>query len=180
MDDYLQLEPGMHILDIGCGPGHIVRHLPEGTHYTGIDVDERSIAFAKRTFGGRGRFIRGYFDATLAESLKPLNVIMMNGVMHHIADDDLARTLQNARAALASAGILFTLDGCYAPGQSRIAKWLLDNDRGGYVREAAAYRSLLSADFDSVEVHVRDDLAIWPYTFAIGLARNDFAAARVN
>lgn len=173
MDAYLPLESGMRILDIGCGPGHIVRHLPEGVRYTGIDVDARSIAFAQRNFGGRGSFLLGYFDDALAERLKPLDVIMMNGVMHHIADDDLATTLKSARAALAPSGVLFTLDGCYALGQSRVAKWLLDNDRGEYVREAADYRSLLSSSFASVEVHVRDDLATWPYTFAIGVARND-------
>jgi hypothetical protein len=48
----------------------------------------------------------------------------------------------------------------------------LDNDRGEHVREAAAYQSLLSTAFDTVEIHVRDDLANWPYTFAIGIARN--------
>lgn len=176
MDDYLPLERGMRVLDIGCGPGHIVQHLPEDIHYIGIDVDEKSIAFARRNFGVRGTFMPGYFDDALAESLKPLDVIMMNGVMHHIADEDLLKTLQNGRAALAPGGVLFTLDGCYTAKQSRVAKWLLDNDRGEYVREATVYRALLSTAFDSVEVHVRDDLASWPYTFAIGIARNGMAS----
>jgi len=176
MDDYLSFERGMRILDIGCGPGHIVSQLPEGLHYTGIDVDRKNIAFAKRNFGRCGSFLLGHFDEALAQEFKPFDIIMMNGVMHHIADDDLARTLRNVRTALTPAGVLFTLDGCYFPGQSRAAKWLLDNDRGDYVRDAAAYRSLLSASFDSVEVHVRDDLATWPYTFAIGLARNGKAS----
>jgi len=176
MDDYLPVRAGMRILDIGCGPGHIVRHLPDGVDYTGIDVDARSIAFAQRNFGRHGTFMQGYFDAALAARIGPLDVIMMNGVMHHIADDDLAATLANARTALAQGGVLFTLDGCYAAGQSLVAKWLLDNDRGEHVREAAAYRSLLRASFDAVEVHVRDDLATWPYTFAIGVARNTSAA----
>ena len=170
--DYLPLESGMRVLDIGCGPGHIVRHLPEGVEYTGIDVDEKSIAFARRNFGERARFICGYFDDVLAEELKPLDVVMMNGVMHHIGDDELGATLRSIRGALSPTGVLFTLDGCYVPGQSRVAKWLLDNDRGHHVREPEGYRSLLLRDFDPVDLHVRDDLSTWPYTFAIGLARN--------
>jgi len=175
MDDYLPLKAGMRVLDIGCGPGHIVRHLPAGIQYTGIDVDARSIAFAKRNFGARGDFMLGYFDDALAERLGPLDVIMMNGVMHHIADDDLAATLRSARAALAPTGVLFTLDGCYADGQSPMAKWLLDNDRGEHVRQAAAYRELLGSSFGRVDMHVRDNLATLPYTFAIGLARVEHA-----
>ena len=64
---------------------------------------------------------------------------MMNGVLHHIADEELRETLANVRDALKSDGILFTLDGCYREGQSRIAKWLLDNDRGEFVRNRDGY-----------------------------------------
>ena len=45
-------------------------------------------------------------------------------------------TLAQVRKALRPGGVLFTLDGCYAAGQPRLAKWLLDNDRGVHVREA--------------------------------------------
>lgn len=170
LEAYLPIEPGMRILDIGCGPGHIVDHLPPGVQYTGIDVDERNIAFARRNFGTKGKFLLGFFDEDLAAELAPLDLIMMNGVMHHIDDQELDRTLRNVKAALSPHGQLFTLDGCFAPGQPRIAKWLLENDRGEHVRSAPAYHKLLSASFDAVDLHVRDDLATWPYTFAIGVA----------
>jgi hypothetical protein len=97
---------------------------------------------------------------------------MMNGVMHHIGDADLAATLACVKAALKPGGLLFTLDGCYAPGQSRIDKWLLDNDRGVHVRDAAGYRALLAGTFDDVDLHIRNDLSRLPYTFAIGVARS--------
>jgi len=96
----------------------------------------------------------------------------MNGVMHHIGDADLAATLACVKAALKPGGALFTLDGCYAPGQSRIDKWLLDNDRGVHVRDAAGYRALLAGTFDDVDLHIRNDLSRLPYTFAIGVARS--------
>lgn len=78
--------------------------------------------------------------------------------------------------ALRPGGALFTLDGCYAPGQSRIAKWRLDNDRGVHVRDAQSCRRLLRQAFAHVEMHVRDDYSRVPYTFAIGVARGGCAA----
>lgn len=169
---YLPLVPGMKVIDIGCGPGHIVRHLPVGIDYVGLDIDEPSIAYARARFGDRGRFDTRFFDAAAVDDLGPVDVVMMNGVMHHIGDADLAATLACVKAALRPGGLLFTLDGCYAPGQSRIDKWLLDNDRGVYVRDAAGYRALLAGTFDDVDLHIRNDLSRLPYTFAIGVARS--------
>ncbi len=169
---YLPLTPGMKVIDIGCGPGHIVRHLPAGIDYVGLDIDEPSIAYARARFGDRGRFDTRFFDAAAVDDLGPVDVVMMNGVMHHIGDADLAATLACVKAALKPGGLLFTLDGCYAPGQSRIDKWLLDNDRGVHVRDAADYRALLAGTFDDVDLHIRNDLSRLPYTFAIGVARS--------
>lgn len=168
---YLPLTPGMKVIDIGCGPGYIVRHLPAGIDYVGLDIDEPSIAYARARFGDKGRFDTRFFDAAAVDDLGPVDVVMMNGVMHHIGDADLAATLACVKAALKPGGALFTLDGCYAPGQSRIDKWLLDNDRGVHVRDATGYRALLDDAFDDVDLHIRNDLSRLPYTFAIGVAR---------
>lgn len=169
--DYLPMAAGARVIDIGCGPGHIVRHLPRGIDYVGLDIDPPSIDYARRRFGELGQFHARFFDAEAVADLGPADVVMMNGVMHHIGDDDLAATLGCVKAALKPGGVLFTLDGAYAAGQSRVAKWLLDNDRGVHVREAQGYRRLLDRHFGRVEMHVRDDYSRLPYTFAIGVAR---------
>lgn len=168
---YLDLRPGARVIDIGCGPGYILKHLPQGIDYVGLDIDQPSIAYARDRFGDRGRFECRFFDESAVADLGPADVVMMNGVMHHIGDADLATTLGHVKAALKPDGVLFTLDGAYAPGQSRIDKWLLDNDRGVHVRDAEGYRGLLEGTFSRVEMHVRDDYARLPYTFAIGVAR---------
>jgi SAM-dependent methyltransferase len=168
---YLPIEPGARIIDIGCGPGYIVRHLPKGIDYAGLDIDEPSIAYANAKFGALGTFHARFFDSAAAAELGPADIVMMNGVMHHIGDDDLAATLACIKAALKPGGRLFTLDGAYQAGQSRFAKWLLDNDRGVHVRTADGYRDLLEDCFGPSEMHVRDDLSRLPYTFAIGVAQ---------
>jgi len=173
--DYLALSPGARVIDIGCGPGYIVKHLPRGLDYVGLDIDQPSIDYANARFGDRGTFQRRFFDGDAVGDLGPADVVMMNGVMHHIGDDDLAATLGHVKAALKPGGVLFTLDGCYRPGQSRIDKWLLDNDRGVHVRDEAGYRTLLERTFGQVDMHIRDDYSRLPYTFAIGIARKDAA-----
>lgn len=171
--EYLDIRPGARVIDIGCGPGHIVRDLPDNIEYFGFDIDERSIAFARKHFGDRGTFRTRFFDAAAAEELAYADVVMMNGVMHHIPDAEMTETLRHVRRVLKPGGFLFTADGCYAPRQSLLVRWLLDNDRGEYVRDEAGYRRLLEAVFGRVDLHLRGDCSRLPYTFAIGVAAND-------
>lgn len=169
--DYLTLCSGMRIIDIGCGPGYILRHLPRGIDYVGFDIDQAYIEHARRSFGHLGKFHCRYFDAAAASEFAGADIVMMNGVLHHIADEELSSTLANVRNALKSDGVLFTLDGCYREGQSRIAKWLLDNDRGKFVRDRDGYDHVLSGAFNKVDLAIRDDYSRVPYTFIIGISR---------
>jgi SAM-dependent methyltransferase len=171
ISEYLTIRPGMRIVDIGCGPGYILRHLPQGIDYVGFDIDEAYIDHARRSFGDRGKFYCRYFDAAAADEFADTDIVMMNGVLHHIADEELKGTLANIRDALKSGGVLFTLDGCYREAQSRLAKWLLDNDRGKFVRDQNGYDLVLRSIFENVNLVIRDDYARVPYTFVIGISR---------
>jgi SAM-dependent methyltransferase len=169
--DYLTLRPGMRVIDVGCGPGYILRHLPPGIDYIGFDIDQASIEHARRSFGHLGRFYCRYFDAAAANEFASADVVMMNGVLHHIADQELGETLAHIRNVLKDDGVLFTLDGCYREGQSRIAKWLLDNDRGEFVRDRDGYDRALSGVFGKVKFAIHDDYSRVPYTFIVGISR---------
>jgi len=68
---------------------------------------------------------------------------------------------------LAPHGRLVTFDGCYVKGQSTMARGLLAADRGGYVRDAAAYRELAVPHFSAVRAELRHDLLRIPYTHVI-------------
>jgi SAM-dependent methyltransferase len=171
ISEYLTIRPGMRIIDIGCGPGYILRHLPQGIDYIGFDIDEAYVDHARRSFGDRGKFCCRYFDAAAANEFAGTDIVMMNGVLHHIADEELKGTLANIRDVLKSGGVLFTLDGCYREGQSRLAKWLLDNDRGKFVRDQNGYDLVLRSVFENVDMVIRDDYARVPYTFVIGISR---------
>jgi SAM-dependent methyltransferase len=169
--EYLTIRPRMRVIDVGCGPGYILRHLPRGIDYIGFDIDQAYIDHANRSFGDRGKFYCRYFDAAAAVEFAGADVVMMNGVLHHIADQELTATLTHVRDVLKEGGVLFTLDGCYLEGQSRFAKWLLDNDRGEFVRDQNGYDLVLRSVFDDVDLVIRQDYARVPYTFIIGISR---------
>ena len=60
-----------------------------------------------------------------------------------------------------------TIDGCYVPGQSAVARWLLSRDRGRYVRSQNEYLQLMRQIFPDVKSSVRTDLLRVPYTHLV-------------
>jgi len=165
--DYVSPVPGIKILDIGCGPADILEYLP-AVNYTGLDLSPDYIKSAKDRFGAKGRFCCG--DVGLAAfkgEHGTFDTVLAVGVLHHLDDGETAKLFMMARNALRPGGCLVTYDGCYVPDQSRIARWLLDKDRGEYVRAPEEYLRLASAYFSKVVPSVRHDLLRIPYTHLI-------------
>lgn len=158
--------PGMVVLDIGCGPGYTAQWL-QGSKYYGFDISPEYIAYARKRFGSVADFRCDLFtDAHLPE-LPKADFILMMGLLHHLSDADSAELLGLARRALKPDGALITLDGCYRDGQSRIARYLLDSDRGQYVRDEPGYVRIARGVFSRVTPDVREDLFRVPYTTLI-------------
>lgn len=168
---YLAPRAGQRVIDIGCGPGHILFELPEGVIYDGFDLDKRYIDFANRRFGTRGKFHCRLFDEDAAAEFGPVDIVMMNGVLHHMDDESVRMTAYAASRALKAGGVFFALEGVYTPGQGALAKWFLDNDRGKFIRTEDGYRELLTDKFEVCEFHVHHDLTRVPYSFLVSKCR---------
>src|SRR5438034_43770 len=93
------------------------------------------------------------------------------GLLHHLDDAEAARLVRIAASALTPAGRLVTVDPAPSADQPRLARWLIERDRGRNVREPGAIEGLASPAFAEVAVSTRHDLARVPYTHAILEAR---------
>jgi len=171
VSEYVRPRTGDKVLDIGCGPGDMLGFLP-GVDYLGFDVSREYIEAAKSRFGNRGRFLCADVSvASLEQERGQFDLVLATGVLHHLDDERADRMFELARAALRPAGRLITYDGCYVPGQSRLARWVLSKDRGKFVRHHDEYVRLASKHFSTVEPHVRHDLLRIPYTHLIMFCR---------
>jgi SAM-dependent methyltransferase len=164
--EYVRARPGDRILDIGCGPGDLLTSLPVGIHYVGFDKSEPYVRAARARFGDRGTFFCRTVDRAVVNELgaAEFDLVVAHGVLHHLDDFQADEVFALARSALKPGGRFVTADGCYVSGQSRIARYFLDRDRGAHVRTEPAYRLLAARYFVSVESHVRHDTSRVPYT----------------
>ncbi len=112
------------VLEVGCGNGWLANLLSsvEGSHVTGVDVNEVELAQARRVFGGRSNLRFVLADITLAEiPIGDPTVIVLASVAQYIAD--LAGLLRRLRSWLPASGELHILDTpFYAPGELEAAR----------------------------------------------------------
>ena len=109
--------------------------------------------------------MRGTVD--LGPSKGSFDLVIATGVIHHLDDNQAVQLMDVAYSALSKGGRFVTLDGCRVPQQGRVVEWLLNNDRGKFVRPRPEYERLAHARFDHVESDIRHDLLRIPYTHCI-------------
>jgi SAM-dependent methyltransferase len=157
---------GDRILDVGCGAGDILRHMPP-VEYVGLDMDEKLLQAARKNYGHRGEFFRGKLGSDIATDFAPFDLVVATGVLHHLDDIEATELFKLAAMLLKPGKRLVTLDGCYVPGQSALARYVLSRDRGRYVRRLEAYLSLASQIFNKVEHTVYQKLLRIPSSILI-------------
>jgi len=159
------LRKGARVLDIGCGTAAVVDMLPQDIHYYGFDRNSRYIDHARRKFGGaRASFVCDDFTGVAQAGGESFDLILVLGLVHHLDDGEVAHLMNMASSALASDGMLITLDPLRLPGQSAFARFLVENDRGKNVRTAAEYVRLAESAFPSVEVFPDQSPLRLPYS----------------
>jgi len=163
VDRYVDVRPGLRILDIGCGPGVLIEHLP-GVAYTGTDVSAPYIDVARRKYGDRGTFHVGTVEDLDPSELGEFDVVIAKSLIHHIDEDEALHLFDVASTVLAEDGRLVTLDAAYTPDMSRAARFVVSRDRGQSILAPEGYEALARRRFADVAVEVHHDLLRIPYT----------------
>lgn len=164
--NYVRARPGNRILDIGCGTGATLKHLP-AVEYVGFDPNTSYIAAARDHYGTRATFYAQTVSSASLQDLGEFDVVMAVCVIHHLEDEDAVQLFRLANSALKKGGRLITLDACWLDNQSRLARFLIKSDRGCNVRNPEGYQDLALQVFHNVTLQVRRDLLRVPYTHVI-------------
>lgn len=164
--EYLTPYPGQRVLDIGCGTGHILEHLPQ-VEYIGMDSSLRYIQRARKRYGDRGTFHHIAVDEIAAPKARYFDLALAIGLLHHISDQDALKLLALAKSALAPGGRFIAVEPCYGENQSSLARWIISKDRGRNVKDRLGYHEIIKTAFDRFTIHIRHDLLRIPYTLAI-------------
>ncbi len=165
--EYIRPKTGDKLLDIGCGPGDILRYLPENVEYTGFDASHQYIEAAQKRYGNRATFICEQVNTTNLKEHSHFDIVLAIGVLHHLDDAEALQLFKIAHAALKNGGRLITMDGVFMEKQSPIARWIISKDRGQNVRTQEGYLELASQVFPNISTDIRHNLLRIPYTHFI-------------
>jgi SAM-dependent methyltransferase len=158
---------GSCMLDLGCGTGRLKAYLPQ-VAYTGIDLNPRYIAYARRNYNGR--FIAGdVLDLGHCLARADFDCILLNGILHHI-DFGRAKVLMSRLPGyLRPEGRVIVIDHVTAPGLSLINRLLLYCDRGAFIRDKDSYTELFQTF--RVCMHGRVVVRLGPVTICSSFTR---------
>lgn len=171
VEDFLQPEVGMRILDVGCGPASVLSYLPD-VDYTGIDLNEKHIAFARQLYGDRGRFLVGSAADDLKQEEYSFDLINVSALLHHLADEEAVSLFRSLKRLLKPDGRIVTIDNVWLPGQRAVVKLINSLDSGTNIRTPEGYLKLLSDLGLEIQTRVFHDLLRVPYDHFIMIARN--------
>jgi SAM-dependent methyltransferase len=130
---------GSRVIDTGCGLGQLAPVAAAlGFQYLGLEPDPALLGHCLRHHPGPWSFQDGR-AADLPGLVGPGDVVVLNGVAHHMEDQELRTAVDAARGGRA----LIVADHWNSPGRlSAVTRWLQARDRGKRVRAYSAFEQL--------------------------------------
>jgi len=140
---------GTDILDVGCASAACAGQIIDmkQNRYVGVDIDARCIALASKLHPD-GRFFQQ--DARkLSFDSGSFDIVMFNGVWHHMNDAMVLASMDEVRRVLRPTGVVLVAEPVFRSDWP-VSTFFLKNDRGKFIRTRNGYRALF-AGFDIVE-----------------------------
>lgn len=91
------------ILDYGCGEGLFCNVFDPGK-YVGYDIDDKRVAFAAARYPGYR------FTSTLPHSFGDFDIVLFNGVLHHMRPADVASVFDQIARECPTGASLFIIE----------------------------------------------------------------------
>lgn len=137
-------------LDLGCGTGEFAGEFPGG-QYVGVDPSTGYLRFAARN--RPGSYLASAGEA-LALATGSFDAALVCGVLHHLPDD-VARVAmaELARVLRPGATVLVMEDIPPPDGQNPAGQLMHAIDRGGHIRDEAAYREVFGPQLAVVRAY---------------------------
>jgi ubiquinone/menaquinone biosynthesis C-methylase UbiE len=167
---FWKLKGGEAVVDLGCGPGTILKYLPPDVDYVGVDISENYIRAARKRFSAKGTFFLGTTIDFLNHNGTRLNsadLVLCNGLLHHLSDHEAIEVLELSKRIMKPDGRLVCLEATFLARQTRLSRWIVSSDRGGYVRSEQEWKNLIGQAFDSYSTSILTGLIRIPYTHII-------------
>lgn len=120
--DQSNIQPGQHILDIGCGTGSLVlqiKRLYKDVEIVGLDPDPKALIRARRKAKRNHlsvRFDRGFSDE-LPYADESFDLVFSSFMFHHLEAGEKEGTLSEVHRVLKPGGSLFLLDFGHSESQ---------------------------------------------------------------
>jgi len=169
-EKYWRLKAGEKVIDIGCGPGVIFNSLPQGVTYIGFDISETYIKKAQELYGSQATFL----VSTAGELLKKpdarfnnADLVLCNGLLHHLSDEESLDVLRFAHSVLEPGGRLVCEEPSFLIKQRWLSRFVMNLDRGNYVRQERAWKELIGQVFQSYTTDISTAQAYIPYVHII-------------
>lgn len=130
------------VLDLGCGTGVFSPFF--GPNYTGIDISKKYIEHARRKYNNKTFLVA---DARMLDfPTHSFDVILINGVLHHMDDKTILEILPEMERVLKPDGQVLVMEN--VPGKALLAKLVTKLDLGEYIRLPNDYSYLLEKHFN--------------------------------
>lgn len=164
--NFWRLQGGEKVVDVGCGPAAILKHLPRDVRYVGFDISEKYIATARGRYGDRGTFLvgtAGDFLPNPAPQMCDADLVMCTGLLHHLTDDETLQILHLANRILRPGGRLVCYEPTFLIHQGRLSRWFISRDRGRNVRTEAEWKGIVRQVFPGASTHIVTGMVRIPY-----------------